>query len=1185
MIDKTLPDVIETTALQAKASAPGHSIWVSANAGSGKTHVLTQRVIRLLMEQAAQGGASDPSKIVCITYTKAAAAEMEARLFKNLSGWALAEDKALLEALAELGTPSASPDTLKEVRRLFAQALETPGGLKIQTIHSFCEGVLRRFPVEADLLPGFVVMDEAEAGAIHLRALNDLAAQAAHGNEKLRAAFALFFEAIGAEGTRQKAIAQLVTLGPEIAAARDAAGGEDAYWAELRTAMGAPSGGTPETWRIEALAQIDRKFLEGLEVAMPKLSKTNVAKAEAAVAVLRIGEQDPVGIFDRLSEAWLNAGGSRPGSQKGNKDVRVHLPNYEEQVETLFDLLLDVLDKERAQKAFELTYALHTIAGKVYDQYTAEKQRTGRLDYDDLITKTVHLMQTTSGAWVLYKLDKGIDHLLLDEAQDTGQLQWSVIEKFRDEFFAAAPDAAPRTQFVVGDKKQSIYSFQGADASLYDQKRHEMAVAINAPYQFAEVPLFLSFRSARAILEVADALFLDEAGKGVHDGAPVAHKSAKPDTYGRVEVWPLVQPPEKTDGNPWDVPVDTPSPDHTTRQLAERICEEIKGWLDGGELLASAGRPIAPGDILILCQKRGAQFHEILRALSRHGIPMAGADRVALKSDVAVRDVLALLRFAANHYDSLSLAEVLKSPLFGVTEAELFTLAHSGGDGKGRTGRSLWSVVLAHRTLDTPLAEKCRLAVADIERAEEVGARVGPFGFISCILEQGTPTGWQRFHTRLGLGCDEALEELLNEALQFEMAHPRTLEGFLAYLEALDRDIKKESAEKKDLVRIMTVHGAKGLESPIVFLADTGSAPTTRGVPLYPVVEKTVSGDMVKVPGQWFCAPGAEKTLPKVAADARTYLLAREFDEYRRKLYVAATRAEERLYLCGVKSNVAATREKERASWHALGLAAMGALPVAQEVPCDWAPAHKKWILETGKPAQAKAQDSAAAADLPALQALDHVPDWLFAPVAEERAPQIHFPSGEGTPAPFSDEGAVLSPCPVEGQTADPAGIDPRDRGILLHALLELLPDVAPENRAAVATQLAATRAAHVSEPVRQLCIDEALAVLDDRQFGQVFSPQARAEVAVHGVLNGQTFSGQIDRLLVTEDEVLVVDYKTHRAPVTDVAATPKGILRQLAVYAGLVQQLYPGRPVRAAVLWTQGPALVPIPEALLKTQ
>ncbi len=1176
MIDPNQPAVQETTRRQGRAAAPDRSVWVSANAGSGKTHVLTQRVIRLLMGGEDGRPGADPSKIVCITYTKAAAAEMERRLLGRLSDWALADDETLRDALAGLASGPLSDDRLAGVRRLFAQALETPGGLKIQTIHSFCEGILRRFPVEAGLLPGFTVMDDGEMVSVRTRLLSDLAAQAALGDEALGSAFRRLQER-GSDAQRDKALLLLMDQMPDIERAVTAAGGHDGFIAALRSHMGVPDGAGPEEWRAAALDRMDRGFVRAMERALPSLEGKHAARAEAALALF--DDAPATDRFDLMASVWLNKGYARPKPFRTNAALRAAIPDFTAQSEAFLDCLCEAIDAERAAAAFADTLAYYTLGFALYEQYTAYKDRAGRLDYADLIAKVAHLMETTSGAWVLYKLDQGIDHLLLDEAQDTGGLQWSVIDKFREEFFAGLSDGRERSFFVVGDKKQSIYSFQGADASLFDRKRMELGEAIPEGGAYEEVPLFLSFRSASAILEVADRLFEGEAGQGVHDGEAEAHASAKPSAYGRVELWPLVPPLEEEKGNPWDVPVDMPAPEHPTRRLAHFLCEEIKGWLDRGERLEGPGRPITPGDILILCQKRGQQFHEILRALSQFGIPMAGADRVSLKEDVAVRDFLALLRFAANHYDDLSLAEALKSPLWALSEDDLFTLAHDRG------GRSLWSRVLgaARGTVAVPAAlkDRCALVVQEIERAEEAGARAGPFAFLSSFLEMGGPTGRRRFRARLGAESDEAIDELLNEALDFELKAPRTLEGFLAHLETLDTDVKKEADEGSDTVRLMTVHGAKGLEAPIVILADCGAAPTKPGDSLFPLMQPTPGGVLDKRPGYLVAALGGKDQLPPNVAEAREAALTREYEEYRRKLYVAATRAEERLYLCGVvrgraSQNAPVEKPVPRQSWYGLAERAFGGIKDRLSTrACPWAEGEDILLLESGQRSEAS---SAAVGAAPQAMAAVTPPDWLFAPVPEDQKSVIQFPSAEGGPAALSDRGPVRAPRARLSEEA----IDPRERGILIHALLELLPGLPTGRREEAAAAFLAARAPDWPEEERRQAVGQVMGILNDPAFGQVFAPGSRAEVAVHGMVGGQRYSGQIDRLFVGPDCVLVVDYKTHRTPVLDPAALPSGIVGQLRIYAALAAQLYPGRKVEAAVLWTDAPALVQVPEEML---
>ncbi|MEM9989901.1 MAG: UvrD-helicase domain-containing protein, partial [Pseudomonadota bacterium] len=414
--------------------------------------------------------------------------------------------------------------------------------------------------------PGFTVMEEGEGQALRAQFIRE-AAQKASTDEELKSLFSTILNAMRKEDHRDRALGQLLSAAPAHRQAEREAGGVEAWEDQLRGRFGVPDG-EPAEWRQAALQGIDRPFLRELERALPELEGKHLKRAQTAVALLTLDDGQLADYFHIFADTWLNANGARPKPFKTNAKIRALLPDYVEGCEKILDALTYVVEVEVAQDRFIATRDLHRLARLIHQQYISYKEQYGLLDYDDLIAKVVTLMEETSGAWVLYKLDQGIDHLLLDEAQDTGALQWSVVDKFREEFFAdASGQRRNRSFFVVGDKKQSIYSFQGADASLFDAKKQEMGEAIAAPNEFEATDLFLSFRSAQPILDVVDHLFDGTAGEGVHGAETQTHESVKPKAYGCVELWPLVPHLPIEQGNPWDLPVDTPSPDDPTRRL------------------------------------------------------------------------------------------------------------------------------------------------------------------------------------------------------------------------------------------------------------------------------------------------------------------------------------------------------------------------------------------------------------------------------------------------------------------------------------------------------------------------------------------------------------------------------------------------------------------------------------------
>lgn len=1130
--------IAETTAQQRIAADPSLSAFVSANAGSGKTRVLTNRVARLLLNDVS------PSSILCITFTKAAAAEMADRLFKLLGGWALADDAALTKGLNDLSGEhgrARSSAELSRARRLFAQALETPGGIKIQTIHSFCEGVLKRFPLEAGVPPGFSVIDAIEAKRL-ARGAVDAVALRSQDDSALGAAFTHLLSRMKGGDLRE-------LLENAVAARRRDFAGASAGWGafveKARVEIGAQAGVTVQSLR-RRLASLRpepdfTRARDGLDATGGK-PKQHCAKPLTEFLAAKNDEAR----VSALSKLFIKTDGKRRESF-GSKDtvaIDAWIEGFLLDAQRDFIADLEVL---RSLQAFEDTKALYAVMDPLSAVFSETKAARAALDFDDLIALTLKLLTgKTAADWVLYKLDQGLDHILLDEAQDTGPDAWDVIERPLEEFIAGAgANAGFRTFFAVGDKKQSIYSFQGADAKLFDGKAIDLGEKIAAASAFRNVPLKASFRTTAPVLAFVDRLFSrQKVFEGVSDVRP-EHHCTREGAAGRVEVWPLVPYEKAGAAKAWDAPFDQNPAANPKRMLAETVAKTIAGWIDSGERLESQSRPIAAGDIMILVQKRSALFHEMIRALARRGVPVAGADRLKLVEDQGVLDLLSFARAALQEGDDLSLAEILKSPFFNVSEDSLFDLAYA------RDGR-LWEALL-RRQGERP---EWSLAAREIARARDVALKEGPVAFFMHVLDKGAPSGWRRIAARLGAPAREPLEEFLRLALDFEAANPRSLRLFLDAVAASDAEANRDSAEAGASVRVMTAHKSKGLEAPIVFILDAHAPPKAGSREALHIAEGPKG---VRIP---LLAVGEGKLAPALAA-ADEAKKAAAWDEYRRLLYVAATRAEDRLYVCGHQLGNRGYPENsnpETRTWHALALDAMG--PETETGEGLFGGAVRR--LASPQTAAPKPKLHHAGPALPATVP----PPFLSAPAPAEKRPRRLSPS---MLAPETDDAYR----PARGEAAFL-------RGRILHRLLELLPGLDPSRRQEAALRLARRMGGGTPDALAA----EAMRVIEDPQFAPVFAPGGLSEVAIGGAPKGAraglALSGQIDRLAIDGRRVLIVDYKTNRPPPARLADVAPGYIAQLAAYRALLQEIYPAHAIEAALLWTYDARLMPVPAEAL---
>jgi len=1096
----------DATEMQVRAADPARSTWLSANAGSGKTRVLTDRVARMLLSGV------DPGRILCLTYTKAAASEMQNRLFRRLGEWAMKEDAALRVALDDLGVEGGvDVARLARARQLFARAIETPGGLRIQTIHSFCASLLRRFPLEAGVSPQFTEMDDRAATRLRAEILDDLADRLAPAaiSALARAYTGEDFDALASEvANRRNDFTRFLTEA-ECRALFDLPRDMD----EAALLAGVFLGGE-DTWLAEATAII-------------AAGSTNDVKAAQKLNALNLAQPD-MALLAGLEGVLLSGAGTKtPFSAKlgsfPTKATQIKLGPLQNRLEDLMRRVEEARTTRIAMIAARKSAALHQFAAAFLPEYAARKEARGWLDFDDLITRAKGLLtDQTVAQWVLFRLDGGIDHILVDEAQDTSPDQWRVIELLADEFTSGrGARLEPRTIFVVGDKKQSIYSFQGADVAAFDQKKGLFSSKLSAagdPLQ--DMQLAHSFRSSPAVLRLVDLTFDERREKGL--GGEVKHIAFKSDMPGRVDLWPPIEPSKDPEHDNWFEPVDLISEEHHATQLGQRVAATIKDMIDRGVQIPAEGgnRPVHAGDFLILVRRRSEIFGAIIRACKAADLPIAGADRLKLGAELAVKDLAALLSFLATPEDDLALAACLRSPLFGWTEAQLYALAQP------RKGY-LWSA------LRNSAEHGETLAILQDLRGQSDYLR--PYDLIERILTRHN--GRRKLLARLGAEAEDGIDELLSQALAYERSDVPSLTGFIGWLETDDVEVKRQMDSAGRKIRVMTVHGAKGLEAPVVFLPDTAQYRARERNELFVLPE----GPVWKV-------KAAES--PVVMAEARSTRKAKEEDEAMRLLYVAMTRAQSWLIVAaaGALGKDSDDPDAPNVVWYKLIRDAMEAAGATPQPGGGLSLSEGSW-----PPAQH--QDTPAAASAPTP------PAWL----------------GQDAPdAPRPDQ--PINPSALGGAKALPGDTTPdddnraaMDRGTRLHLLLEHLPNVAPGDRATLAASL-------LPDAVdRAELLDEACAVIDAPGLAHLFALGTLAEVDITAEWQSAPLIGKIDRLIIAPDRVLAVDYKSNRLVPTTAAEVPEGLLRQMAAYRAALSQVFPGRQIDTALLWTQGAVLMPI--------
>jgi len=1116
---------------QLLASDPRELIWLSASAGTGKTQVLTGRVLRLLLSGVA------PETILCLTFTKAGAAEMADRIHARLASWVRMKDTQLGEELIALGE-RVSVERRDFARTLFAKVLDAPGGgLRIQTIHAFSQTLLAGFPAEAGLSPGFRPLEGREQAALSRRTLADLLNAAEAGGDL---GLISDVQALSLRLGEERAEAYLQRCARDIDA-MEALGSREGIGARVRMALDLPLGDVEEA--ITAACGDDIFDIRGLRAIAAYNaswgSSNGLKRADMIARWLGAGPGERSMMLAELHLVWAKADGEPRSFAKGQAPQE---PDYGELALRLHARCAELLAL-RTRAALADLIAAGLRAGQAYALAYAEAKRSGGLvDFDDLIRLAVRLLDTDGmGDWVRYKLDQATDHILVDEAQDTNARQWAIVASLAGEFFAGegAKGGKHRTIFTVGDFKQAIFGFQGTDPAAFRAARSVFSSrAADAGREIRRLSLDRSFRSAPTVLEVVDQVIgtLGADAFGVSENVPV-HESAKTSLPGQVTLW---QPLSLLTEDVGEEGGEEGWIDDATRAFATKLAKQIRRWIDERLWVAGKQRPLRPEDILVLVRKRGDLASLIVARLHAEGVPVAGVDRLRLNAPLAVRDLLAAMRFAAQPEDDLTLASLLVSPLFGWSQEQLYRTAF-------RRESSLWRAVR-----QDPAATATTGHLLDLLNRADFTT---PHGFLEHILS-GPMQGRRRLLARLGEEARDPIEELVNAAMGFSREATPSLQRFLDWFDRGEVEITRDPSAPMDAVRVMTVHGSKGLQAPLVILADATADPSASRAG---TLDWSVQGDGGKVP---IFRPRKQE-LGGTLADAVAVTEARETEEHWRLLYVALTRAEERLVIGGALGPRARGMPPE-GSWYLAVEQAMDLLGTEVEDDALWGGVRHYRGADMPQKARPMPKMRSAA---PAIRE----PEWLrrAAPV-EAKPPRPLAPSAIGLDL-------VADPPP------GPAMMEAARRGRLLHALFERLPAIAPEQRQESGERWLIGSAGITDAELAEALVAQACAIIGDPEHSALFSPDALAEAPIAAVVGEEVVAGTVDRLLVLPDRVRVVDFKTGRRVPRDLGAVPEHHIVQMAAYAAALETVFPDRPVEAALLYTSGPRFFVLPAALLE--
>lgn len=1109
------------TAQQRQASDPDKSVWVEASAGTGKTKVLSDRVLRLLLKGVA------PGRILCLTYTKAAAVEMNTRIAGRLSKWAVIEEEELRSELVKLLGRQLVPGRQSEAvtaqaRKLFAMLLDTPGGMKIQTIHSFCQEILKRFPLEAKISPYFEVMDDRGAKEALEEVKNRLLQKIEQDPDSDTAKALGFITRQVSEFTFPKLMNALTDNRNKISRLLSAYPDLDSLLKVTAERLGVVPGMTAENILADFMSDIDRLTLRSLAEAMSRGSDSDKKKADLIYNILNA--ENPENYYQDYISIWLTAT-HEPRKNIATKKVSELYPQIEDLIQRETARIGECEEKKAAAGLLAATTAVLYLADDLVKGYNHYKRLHSKMDYEDLIVQTRHLLEMPGVAdWVLYKLDGGIDNVLIDEAQDTSPDQWAIIRSITNEFFngEGAKDKNC-TVFAVGDRKQSIYSFQGADPQEFDRMRQYFGKKLASQGNFNEVNLEVSFRSTAAILDVVNCVFEDEtANRGVAmAGQEIVHTPSRIGEGGKVELWPLVEAEEGENPDVWLPPVERVSAESTSSRLAKQIAGQIKQMVEGKELLVSKNRPLRYRDFMVLVQRRNSFVEELVRACKNCGVAIAGVDKISLLEQIAVQDLVSIGKFLLLPSDDLTLAEILKSPLWELNDDDLFELCYQRGNAP------LWT-----RLGDNP---KFAEVYAQLQTLLNMADFVRPYELYSFILNK--LDGRKKFVSRIGLEAEDGLDEFMNLSLDFEKEHIPSLQMFIDWITKDEVEIKRELEQSGiDAVRIMTVHGSKGLQAPVVILPDTVRLKNIRKE------AGLLLDDLLYYP---LSSADYEANCRRIKEREKDASL----EEYRRLLYVALTRAEERLCICGYKK---ATKPSEE-SWYEICRRNL------EKIASD----NGRGILEYEVKQLAQAQPLPESEEK--INSVN-LPEWVV-----REAPEEGLLARPLTPSKLDDEEpALISPINWEGKNC-------YRRGQIIHKLLQFLPGTETPDKKGLISSFLIKNASELNEGARLRIENEVCSLLADNRFAGIFGKNSKAEVPVMGLVGDRIISGQIDRLVVESDRVKIVDFKTNRPAASELKDVPRSYRKQLAAYKELLAAIYPQKKIETYILWTDTACLMEV--------
>ncbi|WP_264338298.1 UvrD-helicase domain-containing protein [Wolbachia endosymbiont (group A) of Cheilosia soror] len=1109
--------------MRSNAINPNFSVWVNASAGTGKTKILIDRVLRLLLE--------NKRNILCLTFTNAAANEMENRIHSILGKWAICSESELIMDLEQLDFfPMSSQcvtlgsrknkDYLTRARRLFSE-LENLG-LTIQTIHAFCYKLISSFPIEAGIAPNCTL---SECKELHSIIFNKVL-----HNETVQDSINF----IATEIDENKLRDLLYTL----CVKRSMSANDSKYIKDKLSAPDEIHDLQSETIEhVGRLAEIlsegskrDQSYSEILYSTVIPVLDTGIQKKRTSVSY-----SDDTGIkwndtkIENLAKVFLKSESheKKSISSIATKSILEKFKDAEQIIESVQNVVFTHIRDMNSYQIFKRTSSLLGVFKVYIDLYNIEKSKNALLDYNDIINLATNLLSNPNYKdWILFNLDQKIDHILVDEAQDNSISQWKIITNLCDEFFAGNDEK--RTLFVVGDVKQSIYRFQGANPHLFNYMQQYFHTKTGGR-DWISCQLEKSFRSTPEVLMLVDRIFNNFRAEIFFNDNEIKHVPHRENDQGYIEIWPALPRRKEKEQQALQIPL-TCKEGYTIadRLLAQTIANRIHNWLNEGRILVAKDRHIEPRDIMVLVRQRNVLVDYIISELKKANVPVVGRDYFRIMDYIAVQDLIALAEFLLLQANDLALANALKSPLFNFTEDDLFNIAYD------RKEHSLWERIHDYSVV----------IYSELNYLINLSRMESPLALFTHILR----TGKKKFAARLGLECFEVLDEFMNLVLQFE--NP-SLQAFVQWIKENNPEIKNDMQSERNAVRIMTIHKSKGLQAPIVFLVDTNTVPRN---------SESIIFDGTEAP--FWCGKNNNAYCDQAKREKKL----EDYNEYLRLLYVALTRAEDELYILS-KEPV------QKGSWYDL-ITKYG--EPYEKKQRDLQPIFKEKVevlcVNANYPYIYKKRDYF---DVPVISLPPNLSMSFQCLTLESSKKEGEPASATRSPVSFqhslssfqhpslSSQCLTLGSSKKEEKPASATWItDGYARGLIIHSILQYMPKIEKDRRKNWVRKYLDN--INTSEDKDEI-YNKILAF--NEKYGYLFDLEGKSEITLSGTIDGKSVLVRLDRLCITQDKAIIIDYKSHRN--VSVSSLDE-IKKQMLIYKTLVQEIYPNKQVECVVIWVE---------------